>query len=48
MSLFQEIKDSAEGRELSIRWYQRKIKSLGADRYSATQHIMQGQKKVGL
>jgi len=45
MSLFQEIKDSAEGRELSIRWYQRKIKSLGADRYSATQHIMQGQKE---
>ena len=45
MSLFQEIKDSAEGRELSIRWYQRKIKSLGADRYSATQHIMQGHKE---
>jgi hypothetical protein len=45
MSLFQEIKDSAEGRELSIKWYQRKIKSLGADRYSATQHIMQGSKE---
>ena len=29
MSLFQEIKESAQGRELSIKWYQNRIKHLG-------------------
>ena len=29
MSLFQEIKESAEGRELSIKWYQNRIKHIG-------------------
>ena len=29
MSLFQEIKDSAQGRELSIKWYQNRIKHIG-------------------
>lgn len=29
MSLFQEIKESAQGRELSIKWYQNRIKHIG-------------------
>ncbi len=29
MSLFQEIKESAQGRELSMRWYQNRIKHIG-------------------
>ena len=29
MSLFQEIKESAQGRELSMKWYQNRIKHIG-------------------
>ena len=42
MSLFDDIKESAEGRELSTRWYRGKITSMGGSSMSATQHINQG------
>ena len=42
MSLFDDIKESAEGRELSTRWYRSKITSLGGDSMTATSHITQG------
>ena len=29
MSLFTEIKESAEGRELSLKWYQARVRALG-------------------
>ena len=29
MSLFTEIKESAEGRELSVRWYRDRVRALG-------------------
>ena len=43
MSLFDNIKESAEGRELSTRWYRSQITSLGGDSMSAKSHINQGQ-----
>ena len=43
MSLFDDIKESAEGRELSTRWYRSQITSLGGDSMSAKSHINQGQ-----
>ena len=42
MSLFDDIKQSAEGRELSTRWYRGKITSLGGSSMSAQAHINQG------
>jgi len=42
VSLFNDIKESAEGRELSTRWYRGKITSMGGSSMSATQHITQG------
>jgi len=42
VSLFDDIKQSAEGRELSTRWYRSKITSLGGDSMTATSHITQG------
>ena len=42
MSLFQEIKESAEGRELSLRWYRNKIRSLKGERITVRQHIREG------
>lgn len=42
MSLFDDIKESAEGRELSTRWYRGKITSMGGSNMTATQHITQG------
>jgi len=45
MSLFQEIKDSADGRELSVRWYQNQIRSLGGSRIDARQHITEGRRE---
>lgn len=47
MSLFDDIKESAEGRELSTRWYQSKIASLGGNRLGAKQHIEEGDKTSG-
>ena len=29
MSLFSEIQESAEGRELSLKWYQARVRALG-------------------
>ena len=45
MSLFQDIRDSAEGRELSVRWYQNQIRSLGGSRIGARQHIAEGRRE---
>ena len=42
MSLFQEIKQSAEGRELSLRWYRNKIRSLGGEQKPVTEYIREG------
>ena len=42
MSLFDDIKESAAGRELSTRWYRGKITSMGGSNMTATQHIDQG------
>jgi len=42
MTLFTEIKESAEGRELSTRWFRSKIASLGGSKITATQHIEEG------
>ena len=42
MSLFDDIKESAEGRELSTRWYRGKITSMGGNSMTARQHINQG------
>ncbi len=42
MSLFDDIKESAEGRELSTRWYRSQISSLGGGTMTATQHIREG------
>ena len=42
MSLFDDIKESAEGRELSTRWYRSKITSLGGNNIDAVQHIDAG------
>lgn len=42
MSLFDDIKESAEGRELSTRWYRSKITSLGGTTMTAEQHIEEG------
>ena len=42
MSLFDDIKESAEGRELSTRWYRSKVSSLGGGTMTATQHIREG------
>ena len=42
MSLFQDIRDSAEGRELSVRWYQDQIRNLGGNTIGARQHIAEG------
>ncbi len=42
MSLFDDIKESAEGRELSTRWYRSQITSLGGNNMTATSHITQG------
>jgi hypothetical protein len=42
VSLFDDIKESAEGRELSTRWYRGKVSSLGGGSMTATQHITQG------
>ena len=42
MSLFDDIKETAAGRELSTRWYRGKITSMGGSTMSATQHIDQG------
>ena len=42
MSLFREIKESAEGRELSLRWYRNKIRSLKGERITVRQHIREG------
>lgn len=42
MSLFDDIKESAEGRELSTRWYRGKITSMGGDAMSVNQHIREG------
>ena len=47
MSLFDDIKESAEGRELSTRWYQSKIASLGGNQMGAKQHIEGGDKTAG-
>ena len=43
MSLFDDIKNSAEGRELSARWYRNKISALGGNQMTAAQHISLGQ-----
>lgn len=45
MSLFQDIKDSAQGRELSVRWYQNQIRSLGGSRTTGIQHIQSGRRE---
>ena len=42
MSLFDYIKDSAEGRELSTRWYRSKVSALGGTSMSAEAHIDEG------
>jgi hypothetical protein len=42
MSLFQEIKETVEGRELSVRWYQNQIRSLGGTRLTGREYIQQG------
>ena len=42
MSLFQDIKESAEGKELSVRWYQSQIRALGGTLKSGTQVIQEG------
>jgi len=42
VSLFDDIKESAEGRELSTRWYRSKITSLGGTTMTAEQHIEEG------
>ena len=42
MSLFDDIKDSAEGRELSTRWYRSKITALGGTSMRAEAHIKDG------
>ena len=45
MSLFQDIRDSAEGRELSVRWYQDQIRNLGGNTIGARQHITEGRRE---
>ena len=42
MSLFQEIKDSAQGRDLSVRWYRNQIRSLGGGRLTGRTVIREG------
>jgi|TARA_E500000305_G_C3883024_1_gene170677 hypothetical protein len=42
VSLFKEIKESAEGRELSTRWYRSKITALGGNSMSVDAHIEDG------
>lgn len=42
MSLFDDIKDSAEGRDLSTRWYRSKVSALGGTSMGAEAHIDEG------
>ena len=42
MSLFDDIKDSAEGRDLSTRWYRAKVSALGGTSMTAETHIEDG------
>ena len=42
MSLFDDIKDSAEGRDLSTRWYRAKVAALGGTSMTAETHIDDG------
>jgi len=45
VSIFDDIKQSAEGRELSTRWYRGKITSLGGTDMTARQHIRVGERE---
>jgi len=42
VSIFDEIKESAEGRELSTKWYRSQITALGGNTMTAEQHIEEG------
>lgn len=46
MSIFDEVKQSAEGRELSVNWYRTKISSLGGDSKDPIEHINEGRSTI--
>lgn len=48
MSLFQEIKESAEGRELSIKWYQNRIKLLGGSSLRNPRNLIHDEEGHGI
>ena len=48
MSLFQEIKESAEGRELSIKWYQNRIKLLGVSSLRNPRNLIHDEEGHGI
>lgn len=45
MSIFSKIKESSEGRELSLRWYKSKVNTLAGKEISAREHIRAGAEK---